>query len=80
MLHSMLKDTYFASAASSVVSSSGMRTVNSGMTGASSLYSSPLAELASCLPPDLRHLLNTPGIADGAACGKQVSVLGLRCF
>jgi len=56
--------------ASSVVSSSGMRNTTSGLN--TSLYASPLADLASCLPPDLRHLLNTPGLADGIPYGKQL--------
>ncbi|XP_068082055.1 uncharacterized protein [Anabrus simplex] len=63
--------------ASSVVSSSGIRTTTSGMSAAdltrtTSVYSSPLADLASCLPPDLRHLLGSSGIMDSVSYGKQL--------
>ncbi|GLH08305.1 Uncharacterized protein GBIM_13564, partial [Gryllus bimaculatus] len=61
--------------ASSVVSSSGMRSgpgiSAADLTRTTSVYSSPLADLASCLPPDLRHLLGSTGIADTVSYGKQ---------
>ncbi|XP_049955623.1 uncharacterized protein LOC126471469 [Schistocerca serialis cubense] len=63
--------------ASSVVSSSGMRPITTGigttdLTSTTATYSSPLADLASCLPPDLRHLLGNSTYSDSGNYGKQL--------
>nr|CAD7413637.1 unnamed protein product [Timema poppensis] len=65
--------------ASSVVSSSGMRTTTTSLgpsdltsTISTSMHSSPLADLASCLPPDLRHLLGSTGTSDTFPYSKQL--------
>nr|CAD7196352.1 unnamed protein product [Timema douglasi] len=65
--------------ASSVVSSSGMRTTTTSLgpsdltsTISTSMHSSPLADIASCLPPDLRHLLGSTGTSDTFPYSKQL--------
>ncbi|XP_063219810.1 uncharacterized protein LOC134529539 [Bacillus rossius redtenbacheri] len=63
--------------ASSVVSSSGLRSSapvvsGGGYTSASGVRSPPLSDIASCLPPDLRHLLGGANLVDSFPYSKKL--------